>query len=287
MTDGDRETEGRQTGDRIPEITGIRRNIQWDFPRMRALFTSGGTYSRSSESDTSEGHEDRPPEGQYETGRRTEERQGEDGVEELGFPHKTLERAVTQLQKELDDCRTEFEITRRLTTAPAVNRRQPRQARFTSTPVPRYSGKSNWEQYREIFEAIVCSNGWDDVTAALQLLSHLDGDALNVALLVPESQQAVPEFLINSLSDHYNSLGRRAEYKRQFQRVARQPGDDPSIFAIELETIARRAFMDVDIKIQLQMVRDRFTDGQADRSLRRHLDSLERNTPMNEMVDSC
>ena len=56
---------------------------------------SDGTYSRSSESDTSEGHVDRPPEGQYETGRRTEERQDEDGVEELGFPHKTLERAVT------------------------------------------------------------------------------------------------------------------------------------------------------------------------------------------------
>ena len=37
-----------------------------------------------------------------------EERQDEDGVEELDFPHKTLERAVTQLQKELDDCRTEF-----------------------------------------------------------------------------------------------------------------------------------------------------------------------------------
>ena len=140
---------------------------------------------------------------------------------------------------------------------PALNRRQPRQAIFTSTPVPRYSGKSNWEQYREIFEANVCSNGWDDVTAALQLLSHLDGDALNVALLV-----------INSLSDHYNSPGRLAEYKRQFQRVARQPGDDPSMFAIELEALARRALMDVDLKIQLQMVRDRFIDGQADRSIR-------------------
>ena len=133
----------------------------------------------------------------------------------------------------------------------------------------------------------MCSNGWDDVTAALQLLSHLDGDALNVALLMPESQRAVPEFLINSLSDHYNSPGRRAEYKRQFQRVVRRPEDDPSVFAIELETLARRAFMDVDLKIQLQMVRDRFIDGQADRSLRRHLDSLEPNTPMIEMVDSC
>ena len=133
----------------------------------------------------------------------------------------------------------------------------------------------------------MCSNGWDDVTAALQLLSHLDGDALNVALLVPESQRVVPGFLINSLSDHYNSPGHLAEYKRQFQRVARQPGDDPSIFAIELETLARRAFMDVDLRIQLQMVRDHFIDGQADHALRRHLDSLEPNIPMNEMVDSC
>ena len=83
-----------------------------------------------------------------------------------------LERAVIQLQKDIDDYCTEFEITRKHT--PAVDLRPPRQARFTSTPVPRYSGKSNWEQYLEIFEAIVCSNSWDDVTAALQLLSHLD-----------------------------------------------------------------------------------------------------------------
>ena len=120
----------------------------------------------------------------------------------------------------------------------------------------------------------MCSNGWDDVTAALQLLSHLDGDALNVALLVPESRRVVPGFLIRSLSDHYNSPGRLVEYKRQFQRVVRRPRDDPSIFAIELETLARRAFIDIDISIQLHMVCDRFIDGQVECALRRHLDSL-------------
>ena len=36
----------------------------------------------------------------------------------------------------------------------------------------------------------------------------------------------------------------------------RRPGDDPSIFAIELETLARRASIDIDTSIQLQMVRD-------------------------------
>ena len=39
-------------------------------------------------------------------------------MEELGFPHKTLERAVTQLRQELNDCRAELEITKRLSPAP-------------------------------------------------------------------------------------------------------------------------------------------------------------------------
>ena len=34
------------------------------------------------------------------------------------------------------------------------------------------------------------SNGWGHATAVLQLLSHLEGDALNVALLVPEARRA-------------------------------------------------------------------------------------------------
>ena len=120
-----------------------------------------------------------------------------------------------------------------------------------------------------------------------QLLSHLDGDALNVALLVPESRSVVPGFLIKSLSDHYNAPGRLAGYKRQFQRVFRRLGDDPSIFAIELETLARRAFIDIDTSIQLQMVRDRFIDGQAECALRRHLNSLGPPTPMADIVDCC
>ena len=158
---------------------------------------------------------------------------------------------------------------------------------FTSTPVPRYSGKSSWEQYRQVFAAIACSNGWDDVTAALQLLSHLDGDALNVARLIPEYQLVLSGVLMKSLSGHYGSPGRLAEYKRQFRRVFHRPDDDPSIFAIELEMLARRAFTDIDSSIQLQMVRDRFIDGQTECTLRRHLDSFGPDTPMQDKVDSC
>ena len=58
----------------------------------------------------------------------------------------------------------------------------PRQAAFTTTKVPRFGGTTSWEQYRQVFDAIVLSNGWDDATASLQLLSHLEGETLNVAL---------------------------------------------------------------------------------------------------------
>ena len=69
--------------------------------------------------------------------------------------------------------------------------------------------------------------------------------------------------------------------------MVRRPEDDPSVFAKELETLARREFIDIDYSIQIQMVRDRFIDGQAECALRRHLDSLKPDTPMSDIVDSC
>ena len=270
---------------RIPDGTVLRRDNQWDIPRKRALFISDGPDSTTSGSDILQGHYDRPPEVEYADIPISGRPQDENGAEGLCSPKRQLEIAVVRLQKDIDDYRVELELIR--TQTPAVAPRPPRRLGFTSTPVPRFSGKSNWEQYRQVFEAIVCSNGWDDVTEALQLLSHLDGDALNVALLVPESRRVVLGYLMKSLADHYSSPGRLAEYKRQFQRAFRRPGDDPSIFAIELETLARRAFVDIDPLIQLQMIRDRFIDGQAECALHRHLDSLGPDTPMADIVDCC
>ena len=40
---------------------------------------------------------------------------------------------------------------------------------FMSTNVPMIAGVTSWEQYRQVFDAIAQSNGWDGPTAALQL----------------------------------------------------------------------------------------------------------------------
>ena len=92
---------------------------------------------------------------------------------------------------------------------------------------------------------------------------------------------------MGALLEHCGSPGRLAEYRRQFEKACRSPGDDPSVFAIELETLARRAFADVKASVRLQLVRDRFIARQTECSLRRHLHSVGPDTPIRDIVDSC
>ena len=112
---------------------------------------------------------------------------GSDRRNDAWSPENVLVDMVAQMQQDLADIRAENRLLRTPGVQPMVH--TPRQATFTTTKVPRLGGTTSWEQYQQGFEAIVLSNGLDDATAALQLLSHLEGDALNVALLVPMSRQ--------------------------------------------------------------------------------------------------
>ena len=59
------------------------------------------------------------------------------------------------------------------------------------------------------------------------------------------------------------------------------------MFAIKLETLARRAFADVNASVCLQLVRDIFIAGQAECSLHSHLDSVGPVTPIRDIMDRC
>ena len=93
--------------------------------------------------------------------------------------------SVAQLQSEVRALK--FASPTLPTPATGTQPVQHRSATFTTTEVPKFRGATSWDQYRQVFDAIVRSNGWDDDTVALQLLSHLEGDMLNVTLLVPEA----------------------------------------------------------------------------------------------------
>ena len=166
-------------------------------------------------------------------------------------PENILIDTVARLQQELTDIRAETWQLRTLGVPPVAP--TPRQSAFTTTKVTRFGCMTSWEQYWQVFDAIVLSNRWDDATAALQLLSHLEGDALNVALLVPVSRRTSRTGLVDLLSAHYGLPGRLADYRRQFEKTTRSAGENPSIFALALETLAAKAF-----GVMVQMARLRF-----------------------------
>ena len=200
----------RRAGDRVEMKSDVGRDVRREgprrgTPRKRALFGPEGQNSVSSGSDVAEAQLRWPPNDEYPVVAQSGWPPEDEYLEEARSPRVKLVDAVAQLQKELAEFRTEFGYgsARR----PAIPSQTSGGSGFTSTSVPMYAGKSCWDQYRQVFEAIACSNGWDGVTAALQLVSHLEGEALNVALLVPASQRVLTGVLVGALSEHYGSLG--------------------------------------------------------------------------------
>ena len=166
---------------------------------------------------------------------------------------------MSRMQRDLEELQTENRFLR--TPRSQVPVPLVRQAALTTTKVPWFNGSTSWEQYQQVLDAIVLSNGWGDTTEALQLLSHLQDDAL--------------------------SVGRLENYRREFDKTVRKPGEDPSNFAITLETLAVKAFGDMGQMARRRLICDRFIAGHGSCELRRYLDCVPPDTPLRDIVDRC
>ena len=144
--------------------------------------------------------------------------------------------------------------------------------KFTNTALPVFSGTEGWYKHIHIVQAIVKSNGWPDETAALQLFVHLRGEALNVALLLTRKERESWTGLVDGLAAYYQSPGRLAGLRRQFDSTVRQPGLDPATFATDLGMLAIQGFRDMKEQARDTMIRDKFIAGQGQCALRRQLD---------------
>ena len=131
------------------------------------------------------------------------------------------------------------------------------------------------------FQAIVKSNGWSPTTAALQLCAHLDGNALNVDLLMPVEEREQWTAFARGLS------GRLAVVRQRFESASRRPGVDPATFAKELGIPAVCGFENMDECARDLMVRKNFNAAQQSRALRRHMDGASVEASIGDIVDSC
>ena len=91
------------------------------------------------------------------------------GQRNFRSPIEMLVNTVSHMQRDLAILRDENRTLRTPATSQVIQ--APRRAALTTTEVPRFDGTTTWEQYHQVFEAIVRSNGWDNDTAALQLFS--------------------------------------------------------------------------------------------------------------------
>ena len=159
--------------------------------------------------------------------------------------------------------------------------------RFNNTAVPMFDGTGCWQRHLLIFQVIVKSNGWSPTTAALQLFAHLDGEALNVALLLPVEEREHWTAFAGGLSDYFNSPGKLAAVRRRFESASRRPGVDLATFATELGILAVRGFENMGERARDLMVWNKFIAAQPSRALRRHLDGASVDASIGDIVDSC
>ena len=119
----------------------------------RALFGSDGLDSMTSDSDVVEAQVHRLSDDGYPIIAQPGLLYKNNSLEEAWTPSRKLEDAVARLQRNIADYRKELRFGGG--QGPANPPRPTKRSGFTSTPVPRYSGESSWEQYRQVFAAIV------------------------------------------------------------------------------------------------------------------------------------
>ena len=108
-----------------------------------------------------------------------------------------------------------------------------------------------------------------------------------MALLLSDRIRERWKDFVDELSAYYNTPGRLAVFRRQFENAHRHPGLDPATFATELGILALRGFSDMKEKARDLMVRKKFIASQKSCDLRRHLDSATQETSIVDIVDSC
>ena len=90
---------------------------------------------------------------------------------------------------------------------------------------------------------------------------------------------------VDELSAYYNTPGRLAVFRRQFENARRRPGLDPATFATGILELC--GFSDMKEKARDLMVRNKFIVSQQSCDLCRHLDSAAPETLIGDIVDSC
>ena len=248
-----------------------QRENRWDIPRKRALFGSDGPGSRTPVMDVGETQDYGPPGISYPTMNQSGLFIENDSLEEAWSPSQKLEDTVARLRRDVTVYRKELRFAGG--QVPANSPQLRGRSGFTSTPVPRYVGTSSWGQYRQVFAAIACSNGWLPTTLCRSsvICTSRWGGIERGPSHAGGGEGTMDGFGEGALG-LFSFPSRLAAVRRRFERAGRRPGMDSATFATELGVLAMQGFDNMGERARGLMIRNKFIAAQPSRALRQHLD---------------
>ena len=133
-----------------------------------------------------------------------------------------------------------------------------------------YDGKTSVEEYLKMFEEIADWNRWDDEEAAIQLSLHLKGSAKRIVKALPENQRRSYNHMWSTsiLNSTFGKIVNVMALQEEFWTRTKQPEEHIPEFAIQLESIAKKAFSEFLLdrngeKALEQLIIERFIAGVA------------------------
>ena len=145
-----------------------------------------------------------------------------------------------------------------------------RQGYRPAAPIQRFNNKSlNWSAWFRHFLAVADVHGWSKEQRALQLVSHLDETAMNVAQELRDNELYNYDVLVKLLSERFDPASRVSASR--FHARSRRHHEDADAFADALAELCWVGYPQSPPELRQEMIAEQFMRGQSDPELKKYL----------------
>ena len=147
-----------------------------------------------------------------------------------------------------------------------------RQGYRPAAPIQRFNNKSlNWPAWFRHFRAVADVHGWSKDQRALQLVSYLDGTAMNVAQELVDNDLYNYDVLVKLLSDRFDPASRVSAFRSRFHGRSRRHHEDADTFADALSELCQVGYPQSPPELRQELIAEQFVRGQSDPKLKKYL----------------
>ncbi|XP_078786579.1 uncharacterized protein LOC144983599 [Oryzias latipes] len=128
----------------------------------------------------------------------------------------------------------------------------------STTKIPKYTGRSDWEAFLAQFELLAEAEGWTVEKKALNLALSLTDDALSCLLLLNPADRRDYGALVGALQRRFGQCLQPELLRNELSNRVRKSGEPLRLLANDVENLTRRAYAHMSPGVQSELARDQF-----------------------------